>query len=417
MADPVFGFSINQETIEPRSVAGANMSVIGLVGTAPDADAGKFPLDTPVLRLSTDPDLATDLGVTGTLLDAVSGINAQLSEFQAGAQIVFVRVAEGEGADQAAQDADTIANLIAANQGIFALKVAATSLGVTPRLIAVPGYTHQRVAPAANGVCAALGAVLDSLLAVAVVEGPNDTDVNDKAWRATLSHKRLIPITGGCKVLDGAGDPIAVPLAPRILGLAVAIDHANEGRPFHSWANRAILGIVAPARPIAFSLTDGAISGQDLLASQIGVLVRGEGGVDGAIADGGFVFIGTENAGADELWRQYHQVRGRDYVHLFFLRSLRFYLGRFNLTAQVLKTVMDTIKFELRDRQAAGDILGFKVEFRADQNQPAQLRLGRVVIRTLFEEAPVLRHMTLQSARYLPALDDLLESLVGQTTV
>ncbi|WP_029418038.1 phage tail sheath protein [Brevundimonas bacteroides] len=415
MADPTFGFSINQEATEPRSVAGANMSVVGLVGTAPAADQAKYPVDTPVLIYSNDAQALTDLGATGTLVDAVTAINDQLGEFQTAAQIVIVRVAEGAGADQAAKDTATIANITAANRGIHALKAAATAHGVTPRLVAVPGYTHQRVGAAANAVCAALGAVLDSLLAVAVVEGPNDTDANDKAWRATIAHKRLIPITGGWKVMVG-NVATAVPLAPRILGLAVKVDHENGGRPFRSWANRPILGGVGPARAIAFSLTDGAISGQDLLANQIGIVVRGEGGVDGAIADGGFVFVGTDNAGPDELWRQYHQVRGRDYVHLFFLRTLRFYLGRFNLTGNVLRTILDTVKYELRDREADGDILGSKVEFRADQNQPDQLRLGRIVIRTAFEEAPVLRHMTIQSARYRDALDDLLESLSGQAS-
>lgn len=409
MADPVFGFSINQETAEPRSVAGANMSVIGLVGTAPAADAAKFPLDEPVLIYSGDAAALTALGATGSLPDAVRGINDQLGELRAGAQIVIVRVQEGADADA------TIANLVDADGGIHALKSAATKFGVTPRLIAVPGFTHQRAGDAANAVCAALPAVLDSLLAVAVVEGPNTSAADDKDWRETLNHKRLIPVTGGAKVMVGAVET-AVPLAPRILGLAVKVDHENGGRPFRSWANRPILGIVGPGRVIPFSLTDGAIEGQDLLGAQIGILVRGEGGVDGAIADGGFVFVGFENAGADELWRQYHQVRGRDYIHLFWLRSMRFYLGRFNLTGHVLQTILQTVRYELRDREADGDILGFKVEFRADQNQPDQLRLGRIVIRAAFEEAPVLRHMTLNSARYRDALDDLLESLAGQAS-
>lgn len=408
MADPVFGFSIQQNSTEPRAVAGANMSVIGLVVTAPDADAGVFPLDTPVFMYSNDATKLEALGATGTAADAIEGINDQLGEFQLAAELVIVRAEEGE------DDAETIANLIAAGRGIHALKAAPTALGKTPRLVAVPGFTHQHVAPAANAVCAALGAVLDTLLANAVVEGPNTNAAADKAWRATLAHKRLIPVTGGWSKLV-AGEAEAVPLAPRILGQAVRIDHENGGRPFRSWANRPILGGLGPARAIPFSLTDGSIEGQDLLASQIGVVVRGEPGVDGAIADGGFVFVGFENANPDEEWRQYHQVRGRDYVHLFFLRSLRSFLGRFNLTSHVLRTVLNTIRGELRDRQADGDLLGFAVEFREDQNQPDQLRLGRIVIRTMFEEAPILRHMTLQSARYREALDDLLESLAGQT--
>lgn len=409
MSDPVFGFSITPEDNEPRATAGADFSVIALVGTAPDVTGDGFPLDTPVLIYSNDTAALTALGATGTLADAITGINDQLGDLQAAAKLVIVRVAEG------VDDDATIANIIAADAGIHALLTAPTALGVTPRLVAVPGFTHQRADPDANAVCAALGAVLDALLAMAVVEGPNTSSADDKAWRATLSHKRLIPVTGGWKVLV-AGVATAVPLAPRVLGLAVAVDHANAGRPFKSWANRAIQGGVGPARAIAFSLVDGASDGQDLLAHQIGIVVRGEAGVDSAIADAGFVFIGTENAGDDELWRQYHQVRGRDWIHVYFLKTLRTYLGKFNITGQVLRAVLNTVKFALRDRQSDGDILGFDVQFRADQNAPEELRLGRITIRTAFEEAPVLRHMTVKSARYRDALDALLESLTSQAT-
>lgn len=409
MAEPTFGLSINQEADEPRAVAGADMSVVAFVGTAPAADAAKFPYDTEVEIRSGDVAALTALGATGTLPDAVAAVHAQLGEFQVGARIIVVRVEAEE------TDAETIANIIADGKGLDVLTRCPTSLGLTPRLIGVPGFTHQRVAPAANAVCAALPPILNTLLAQAVVDGPNTTDADDKAWRQTISHKRIIPVTGGVKVMQGA-DPVAAPLAPRVIGLAVALDHANGGIPSASWANRPIQGIVGPARAIPFSLLDGSTPGQDLLAHQIGILVRGEAGVDGSIADGGFVFIGTDNAGDDVTWRQYHQVRIRDWIHLYFIRAHRFYLGRSKVVQGVVKSVMDTMKFRLRDLQSDGHILGFKVEFRADQNQPDDLRLGRITIRFAAEEAPVLTHIGLQSVRMREALDDLLESLTGSAT-
>lgn len=206
-------------------------------------------------------------------------------------------------------------------------------------------------------------------------------------------------------------------MSPAVAGIAVRRDHEFNGRPFHSWANQAVQGILGPSRPINFSLTDGATEGQTLLGANIGILVRGEMGVETAIASGGFVFIGTDNAGNDDLWRFYNVTRGRDFIHLMLLRTLRSYLGKFNITGQTLESVISTVKFALRDLKATGDILGYEVRFDRDLNSPDNLRLGKVVINFAAEEAPVLRYLGIQSSRYRPALDALLDDLLAQVGV
>jgi Bacteriophage tail sheath protein len=56
----------------------------------------------------------------------------------------------------------------------------------------------------------------------------------------------------------------------------------------------------------------------------IGVLIFGEAGVETAVADDRFVYVGTDTCAADELWRFVIVVRGCDYIHLMmFLRTLR----------------------------------------------------------------------------------------------
>ena len=92
MSDPTFGISITRIDNEPRPAVWSDMAIVGLVGTAPDADAQVFPLDTPVFLYSDDRTKLTALGATGTLQDAVTGINDQLGEFQVAARIVVVRV-------------------------------------------------------------------------------------------------------------------------------------------------------------------------------------------------------------------------------------------------------------------------------------------------------------------------------------
>lgn len=562
MTDPTFGISIQRVDNEVRPGVPADMSVVGIVGTAPGADSVLFPLDTPVFMFSDDSTLLTALGTTGTIPQALSDIQDQLGEFEVAARVVVVRVADG-GSTSA-----TLTNLVGSagsKTGIFALKEAGPLLGYIPRLITVPGYTSQQetgvasvtmgnlgtgytsaptvafsggggsgaagtanltngialaigaggtgytAAPTvtispppaggvqatatvtvaggiitgvnvtnpgtgytalptvtitptnggtggvltptltgrvgsvtitnggsnyasapsisftggggtgaagtpvidqlANVVCAALPAVLDSLIAHAVVEGPATNLLGWTNWRETLNSERLIPLETAVK----KGSPATVRAgAPSIIGIAVRRDHEFGGRPFHSWANQPVRGIVGPNRPIQFSLTDGATEGQTIMSQNGGIIVRGQMGVESAIASSGFIYMGTDNAGTNELWRFYNVTRGRDYIHLLFLKTLREFLGKFNLTGATIEMIKNTMEFALRDLKAQGDLLGYRVSFKRDQNSPENLRLGRFVIDFEAEEPPVLRYLGIRSARYRPALDALLDQLLSQ---
>ena len=409
MSDPTFGISITRIDNEPRPAVYSDMSVVGLIGTAPEADPAVFPLDTPVFLYSDDAAKRTALGTQGTISDALNLINAQLDEFQVAAKVVVVRVDEGLTADA------TIASIVGdgISTGLEAFVQAGPLLGVIPRLICAPGFTSQRTGTDANAVCAALPALCNKLLAHAVVDGPAPTEQAAIDWRETISSSRLIPVDPAVRVM--AGSEVAVmPLSPAVIGIGVRRDHEKQGRPFHSWANQPVVGIVGPSRPINFSLTDGATEGQRLLSHNVGILLRGELGVETAIASGGFVYVGTDNAGEDDLWRFYNVTRGRDYIHLMFLRTLRFYLGRFNLNGQTIQAVLNTMGFAMRDLKADGDILGYEVKFTRDQNSAEELRQGRFTVNFAAEEAPVLRYLGIQSARYRPALDALLDDLLAQ---
>lgn len=409
MSDPTFGISITRIDSEPRPPVWSDMSVVGVIGTAPDADATTFPVDTPVFMYSDDAAKLTALGAAGTLKDALLLINSQLGEFQVAAKVVLIRVTEGADADA------TIANIVGdgATTGLSAFLRAGPEIGVIPRLLCAPGFTSQRTAPNANAVCAALPAICEKLLAHAVVDGPATTEQDAIDWRETISSQRLIPVDPAVKVYDN-GVTVVQPASPAIVGIGVRRDHEKQGRPFHSWANQPIQGIVGPSRPVNFSLTDGATEGQRLLSANIGVILRGEMGVESAIASGGFVFIGTDNAGADDLWRFYNVTRGRDYIHLMLLRTLRTYLGKFNVTGQTIQAILNTMDTGMRNLKADGSILGYELKFTRDQNTPEELRQGRFTINFAAEEAPVLRYLGIQSARYRPALDALLDDLLAQ---
>lgn len=485
MTEPVFGITFTRDDNEPRPVVASDMSVFGLVGTAPEADEDVFPLDTPVAVFSNDRAMLTALGAAGTLPDAIRAINDQLGEFQVAARGVVIRVAPGGTTDE------TIANLVGdegARTGLYGLLDAGPVLARIPRLVAVPGYTHQvkrgvtavvvsnggtgytnpvigftggggtgataeavvtegvitainvltpgdgytsaptvtitdgdgenavataTVSLLANPVCAALPSVLERLLAHAVVEGPGTTRQAAVDWRETLSSDRLIPVDAWVKVQEGAS-VITRPGAPRVIGIAVRRDYEKRGVPSHSWANQPLQGIIGLVRNVDFSLTDGATEGQDLLSYNVGVAVRGELGVESAIASSGFVFLGTDNAGDDPIWQFYNVTRMRDYIHLGLLRTLRWYLGRYNINEQTIQAVLNTSGYFLRDLKADRHILGYKVGFEVDKNSPEQLRLGKFRFYFMAEEPPVLRRLDIDSRRHRAALEEMLENLIAR---
>lgn len=134
------------ETIElndgARPIQTVKSSVIGLVGTAPDADPTEFPLNTPV-AIFADGVKARKLGTAGTLLDAVNAIFSQQS-----ALVVVVRVAEG------ATPADTWSAAVGSvtnRTGVWALLNARSLLRVVPKILIAPGLTSGRPT---NGVSA-----------------------------------------------------------------------------------------------------------------------------------------------------------------------------------------------------------------------------------------------------------------------
>lgn len=137
MTQPVFGMNFNllSDTAYPPTFG--DFSVLGLVLPSDDANATKFPLNTPVDINTGDAATLAALG-TGPLYKVILRVNAQLGDLQRSARAIVVRVATG------ANDEETMVNIIGdanAGTGIYALLKAPQLLGVTPRLLGAPGFT------------------------------------------------------------------------------------------------------------------------------------------------------------------------------------------------------------------------------------------------------------------------------------
>ena len=311
-----------------------------------------------------------------------------------------------------------IGTSVAPDEPQEAIQTSGTGSGATFNLVwdevgTTAAYTANIVA-GANPVVANATPVCNQLLGMMIVESAGSSFQNDIDWRETMQSHRLIPLSGGCRVMDPVTSYIVIrPLAPRMAGIMVRRDH-ETGAPFHSAANQAVQGIISPNREIGFNLTDSANEAQELFAANIGALIRGEVGDDFAIASGGFVLISTDNAGEDPLWQMYNVMRGRDYIHLGMLRALRFFLGRYNIIGHTVQAILNTMEFFLRDLEADSHILGYDVNFRTEGNSPEQIRLGHLTVGFRAEEPPVLKHITIESSRYREAIDAMVSDLATQ---
>lgn len=491
MTELIVGVKHIRDDVETLPTFRSEMSVVGIIGTAEDADAQIFPLNTPVYLTTNDQAKIAELGADGTLLDAISGISAQLGVGQVAAKIVVVRVAEGVSVDT------TIANIIGsegAGTGIWALLDAGHLHGVVPRIVIVPGFTSQFrdkgvlsiavgaagtgysngtitiAAPPAGGVqatahpvftggaltsividnpgdgyvsapsasfsgtggsgaslgtvavgvignpvMAAIPTVLDRLRAIHIPEGPSSTRQRWLDWLETISSARIVhPTAQGVLISDGEGGTITVGGSPRLAGIYVRRDYETDGVPSRGIANQAVRGIVGVSRPINWSYTDGSVEGQDLVGRHGGVIVKGESGVEDAVAEGGFVFWGTDTLSADPLWQFVNVLRMRDYIELGQVATLRYYLGRYNITTATVNAILNTVTSQLQGLKNRGYIIDFKVFFEADNNSPEDLRQGYLTIGFKAEEPPVLRKITVSSRRYREALTTLVNSIATQ---
>ena len=175
-----------------RPIRTVKSSVIGLVGTAPDADADAFPANTPVLVEG--PRKAALLGDAGTLKDAYEALYAQ------GASVAVV-VLVAEGADAAA----TLANIVGdatLGTGLWALEAASSVLDLTPRILAAPGFTSTVPGDPASPVITNLIAIAEKTRAVVIADGPNTNETDAKTERGNWGSDRLFLVDPAVTVFD-----------------------------------------------------------------------------------------------------------------------------------------------------------------------------------------------------------------------
>ena len=341
----------------PRPIQVVRSSVIGLIGTAPDADANQFPYDTPVLIAGSRKEAAGLDAVgdgNGTLPAAIDGIFDQV-----GAVIVVVRVAEGS------DDAETQANIVGGttpegeNTGLKVFLESQSELGFTPRLLCAPGYGHQL------SVATEMEAIANRLRGYGIIDGPNSTDQAAIDFVENVSTRCYL-VDPWVRVFDTASASEKVePASARVCGLIARID--NENGFWHSPSNKQIFGILGAARPIDFVLGDKNCRANLLNEKHVATIIRQD----------GFRLYGNRNCNtSDPKWMYLSVRRTADIINDSILQAHMWAVDR-NIEQSYYENVTEGVNAFLRSLQAQGAILGGKCWPDPDLNSPANIQLGQ----------------------------------------
>jgi hypothetical protein len=337
-----------------RPIQTARSSVIGLVGTAPAADATLFPLNTPVIVIT--PRTAAGLGTTGTLPAAVHLIHAQ----GIAPVIVVIRVPD------VADDPDTSVNeRLAAviggtntttgeRTGIAALLSARGTVGVTPRILLAPGFSQEKT------VADALIGVAQQVRGVAVIDGPNTTSAAAITYRRQFGSDRAY-IIDPAVIVDGQ----TLPASPAVAGLMARID--NERGFWWSPSNNPLLGVTRAARAVDFELGN-ANSEANLLNEE---------GVATLVYEQGLRLWGNRSASNDPKWAFLSVRRTADMIHQALLQAHLWAVDRAVGRAYV-RDVQEGVNAYLRHLKSLGAILGGRCWLDEELNSPANIAAGKV---------------------------------------
>ncbi|WP_329753042.1 phage tail sheath C-terminal domain-containing protein [Stenotrophomonas maltophilia] len=352
-----------------RSIAIASSSVIGIVGTAPLADTEAFPFNTPVLV--TSPSQAAKLSATtgtdaGTLPGALDTIFDQSS-----AVVVVVRVEKG------ANESATLANVLGgvnaqtgAYEGVHALLAAKPIVGVKPRILVAPGFTHVHPAdPAkpeavlANPVVAELLGIADKLRAVIIKDGPNSNDDAAKSTAALTGSKRVYVVDPA--LLVQSGDAIVTRHASGAVAGAIARSD-NERGWWASPSNLELNGVAGTARAIDFGLSDATSRANLLNQANVATVIR----------EGGFRLWGNRTTSIDPKWQFLCVVRTADII-ADSLEAAHLWAVDRGISKTYVDDVREGVNAFLRGLKTQGAILGGNCWIDPELNAADSVAQGR----------------------------------------
>jgi len=377
------GVQVVEKTNATRNIRTISTGIIGIVGTAPDADPVEFPLDTPVLIVG-DRAKAGKLDTTGlgkgTLPMSMDAIFDQIAPI-----MVVVRVAEatltGGAIDIAATQSNIIGTVTAAgiSTGMQALLTAKTVLGVQPRILGAPGWTsYQPVAAAMDSITADLRAFAYYDLASADVP----TALTD---RVAYGNKRSMLLWPGFEVWDTTANAlVAQPASARALGMRAKLD--NDVGWHKTLSNIVVNGVSGVTKPVSWGLQNAN--------SQANLLNQNE--ITTIIMQDGYRFWGSRTPSADPVFAFESAVRTGD-VLADSIADAHLWAMDKPMSPVLFDEIVDGVNAKFRELKALGYIVDANAWLDKELNTTTSLSAGKLWIDYDYTPVPPLEQLGFQA--------------------
>lgn len=363
---------VNEGVRPIRTIATA---VVGMVCSASDADPVTFPLNKPVLL--TDVLTASGkAGELGTLARSLDGIADQSSPVT-----VVVRVADGEGADAAAKEADQTTKIIggvnAQGQytGLKALLAAEAQLGVRPRILGVPGMDNL-------AVTTELAAMAEKMRAFAYGSAWDCETVSEAiAYRDGFGSRELMLIWPDFVNWDTATSANAPASAiARALGLRAKID---EQIGWHkTLSNVPVNGVSGLTKDIYWDLQNPATDAGLLNEADITTLIRRD----------GFRFWGNRTCSADPLFAFENYTRTAQ-VLADTMAEAHFWAIDKPMHGSLVKDIVDGVNAKFRELKNGGYIIDGQCWYDEAANDSTTLKAGKLFLDYDYTPVPPLENL------------------------
>ncbi|WP_395462146.1 phage tail sheath subtilisin-like domain-containing protein [Wolbachia endosymbiont (group A) of Melitta haemorrhoidalis] len=371
------GVNVIEITSGAKTVRTAKSSVIGVIGTAPEADGQKFPLNSPVLIAGSLKE-AAKLGKSGTLPSAVNGIFSQV-----GATVVVIRVEDSDEEETLSNVIGGVDEEIGEYQGIQAFLSSESIVHVAPRILIAPQFTHQLPGDAGNPVVSALIPIAEKLRAIIVADGPNTNDEEAIKWRKSVGSSRVYVVDPWVKVFNN-GKEETLPSSPFVAGLIAKVD--SEQGFWQSPSNKEINGIVGTSRAIDFTLGDTSCRANYLNENEVTTIIH----------QNGYRLWGNRTCSNDEGWAFLSVRRTADLINDSLLRAHLWAVDR-NITKTYIDDVIEGVNSYLAHLKAQGAITSGRCYETPELNTPANIASGKVYFDFEFNTSYPAEHVTFRS--------------------
>lgn len=356
-----------------RTIRTASTAVIGVVCTAPDADATAFPLNQPALVTNVDTAIGK-AGAQGTLKDTLTAIGQQTKPI-----IVVVRVEEGTDAEE------TTANVIGTTTdqgqrtGLQALLTARQKLGVTPRIIGVPYLDTQPVATA-------LVSVLQQLRAFGYVYAHDCNTISDvTAYRDQFGARELMVIWPQWQAFN-TDDAQTVDISPVAIALGLRAKLDQTVGWHKTLSNVAVNGVTGINKDVFWDLQSPATDAGLLNAADVTTLIN----------QSGYRFWGSRTCAGPQSLFPFENYTRTAQILADTVAEAHLWAVDLPLHASLARDIIEGLNAKFRELKTLGLIVDANAWLNEELNTQESLKGGKLRIDYDYTPVPPLEDLGFQ---------------------